>query len=296
MNGQALHRLQAVVLDWAGTTVDFGCQGPLEAFMESFEAFGVPVLRDEAREPMGMKKRDHVAAMFAMPRITAAWLIRHGELPSEKDAHNVYTLAEHGMLSVVQRHSIPIAGAVNAVREMRRRGLSIGSCTGYPRSVAAPLAENAAALGYAPDILVCATDVPHARPAPDMCIEALARLGVSDPARAVKIGDTLNDVYEGVRAGMWVIGLTLCGALIGVSEEEMSALSEEERNILHDRASWKLINAGAHFTAPDLASCLPILDEIQRLNARDDFLGPENRPVSNPSSIAPEHALLLQKQ
>lgn len=254
--------LEAVVFDWAGTTVDFGCQGPVQAFVESFADFGIEVSPAEAREPMGMRKRDHVAAMFAMPRIAKLWTDRYEDSPSEEAVDRVYAKVESTMLSVVERYAVPIPGVPEAVEAMRRGGLKIGSCTGYPRSVAERLAERAKALGFAPDVLVCATDVPEGRPAPDMCKEVLARLGVRDPANAVKIGDTVNDVLEGVRAGMWVVGVTLSGSLAGISHEEALSLTREKRHALHQRISHELILAGAHFTAPDVLSCLPLLAEI----------------------------------
>lgn len=258
--------LQAVVFDWAGTTVDFGCQGPVRAFMEGFAAFGVKVTTAEAREPMGMGKREHVAAMCAMPRVAGLWSDACGRLPSEQDIDAVYALVEKNMVNVIRHYSTPIPGAVETVAQMRRRGLRIGSCTGYPRSVGELLAERARLLGYAPDVLVCATDVPRGRPAPDMCNEILNRFGISDPSRAVKIGDTVNDVLEGVRAGMWVIGLTLSGSLAGLSEKELYALSPEVRQTLHHTISHALMLAGAHFVAPDIASCLPLLSEIEKRN------------------------------
>lgn len=82
--------LRGVVLDWAGTAVDFGCQGPVRAFMDGFAAESVPVAAAEAREPMGRDKRDHVAAMFAMPRIAGAWVARYGRAPEEEDIDRVY--------------------------------------------------------------------------------------------------------------------------------------------------------------------------------------------------------------
>ena len=225
--------LQAVIFDWAGTTVDFGCQGPVQAFLESFASMGIEATPAEAREPMGMGKRDHVAAMCRMPRIATLWTNRYGAPPTEKDIDAVYHLVEKNMISVIQRYSVPIPGTVEAVEAMRRKGLRIGSCTGYPRAVGELLAERARSFGYEPDVLVCATDVPHGRPAPDMCSEVLLRLRVADPARAVKIGDTVNDVLEGVRAGMWVIGITLSGSLAGLSEQELALLPDHDRLALH---------------------------------------------------------------
>ena len=256
--------LQAVVFDWAGTTVDFGCQGPVRAFMESFAAFGVEVSPAEAREPMGMGKREHVAVMCAMPRIAYLWHSRHGRPPSEQDINAVYDLAEETMLTVIPQYSVPIPGTLETVEAMRRWGLRIGSCTGYPRPVAELLAKRTKDLGYAPDVMVCATDVPCGRPAPDMCKEALARLGVDDPARAVKIGDTVNDVLEGVRAGMWVIGITLSGSLAGLAEDELAAMPKRDREALHHRIAHELIMAGAHGVAPDILACLPLLKAIEK--------------------------------
>lgn len=256
--------LQAVVFDWAGTIVDCGCQGPLRILMESFAAFGVEVTLAETREPMGVGKRAHVDAMCAMPRIAELWLARYGRRPSIQDREAVYRLAEESMLAGIHRYSAPIYGAVEAVEEMRRWGLSIGSCTGYPRVVGELVANRAKDFGYVPDVLVCSDEVQHGRPAPDMCKEVLARLGVADPARAVKIGDTVNDVLEGVRAGMWVIGITLSGALAGLSEDELEAVPIEDKEALHHQISHKLLLAGAHFTAPDVPSCLSLCKEIEK--------------------------------
>lgn len=262
---QRENRLQAVVFDWAGTTVDFGCQGPVQAFVESFAAHGVEVTAAEAREPMGMGKREHVAAMCAMPRIAELWRATHkAAFPSEKDIDAIYDIVEKKMISVIERYSVPIPGTVEAVHQMRERGLRIGSCTGYPRSVGERLAARASAFGYSPDILVCATDVPRGRPAPDMCNSILAHFGISNPAQAVKIGDTVNDVLEGVRAGMWVIGITLCGSLAGLSEAEINALSEQEKMFLHQRIAADLLKAGAHYVAPDVKSCLELLPVIEK--------------------------------
>ena len=52
--------IEAVIFDWAGTTVDYGCFAPVKAFMEAFAHHGVPVTMEETRKPMGMLKRDHI--------------------------------------------------------------------------------------------------------------------------------------------------------------------------------------------------------------------------------------------
>ena len=45
--------LKALILDWAGTTVDYGSRAPAAAFVEVFAQRGVEISIQEAREPMG---------------------------------------------------------------------------------------------------------------------------------------------------------------------------------------------------------------------------------------------------
>ena len=40
--------IQAVIFDWAGTTVDFGSTSPVSAFMEAFRRAGIEVTDEDA--------------------------------------------------------------------------------------------------------------------------------------------------------------------------------------------------------------------------------------------------------
>ena len=74
-----MQHVKAVIFDWAGTVVDFGSLAPMGAFVETFGEFGVTISRShEARGPMGMAKRPHIAALMALPRVASAWADRHG--------------------------------------------------------------------------------------------------------------------------------------------------------------------------------------------------------------------------
>ena len=77
MKEQVKH-LKAVVLDWAGTTVDHGSRAPAIVFQEIFRQRGVEITVAHARHPMGMAKRDHIAAIAAMPDISQAWTMKYG--------------------------------------------------------------------------------------------------------------------------------------------------------------------------------------------------------------------------
>jgi phosphonoacetaldehyde hydrolase len=62
-------RLQGIVLDWAGTAVDYGCIAPVQVFVEIFKSVGIESSMEEVRAPMGVLKWDHIKAMLDMPRI-----------------------------------------------------------------------------------------------------------------------------------------------------------------------------------------------------------------------------------
>ena len=66
-------KIEAVIFDWAGTTVDYGCLAPVQAFITAFEEYGITPTLAEVREPMGMLKRDHVRTMMNMERIHNEW-------------------------------------------------------------------------------------------------------------------------------------------------------------------------------------------------------------------------------
>ena len=65
--------VRLVVFDWAGTTIDYGCQAPTGAFMAAFAERGVSVTPDEARGPMGVHKKDHIRAMLQAPDVARMW-------------------------------------------------------------------------------------------------------------------------------------------------------------------------------------------------------------------------------
>ena len=71
-------KYKAVIFDWAGTTVDYGCFAPVQAFVEVFKHFGIDPTMDEVREPMGMLKKDHIRTMLNMDRISGLWRDKYG--------------------------------------------------------------------------------------------------------------------------------------------------------------------------------------------------------------------------
>ena len=70
--------VKAVIFDWAGTVIDFGCMAPVEALCEVFAGEGVELTAAEARADMGRAKLDHLRATLAAPAVAARWQAAKG--------------------------------------------------------------------------------------------------------------------------------------------------------------------------------------------------------------------------
>ena len=258
-------KIKAVVFDWAGTMVDFGSRAPMGVFVKAFAEFGVAVTVDDARKPMGLPKRAHIAAMLAEPRIAAAWTAAQGTAPDEAAIDRLYAVFVPMNEAVAADYAELVPGALETVRWLRARGVKIGSTTGYTRSIMARVAPVAAARGYAPDTLVCADDMPEGRPGPLMMVRCFADLAVWPPASVLKVDDTEPGIAEGVAAGCPTVGVALSGNLVGLTVEELARLTPAEVGALRDRAGAALRAAGAGHVIDTVAD-LPAL--VERLEAQ----------------------------
>lgn len=256
--------IRAAIFDWAGTTVDFGCLAPAGAFITLFERHGVEAAIEQARGPMGMHKRDHIRVMLEMPELARQWTAVHGAAPGEGDVERLFEEFIPLQLEALPPYCEVIPGIVEAVDELRARGIRIGATTGYNREMMSLCMEGAAKAGYAPEVSVAVTDVPAGRPAPWMAVQAMMTLGVHPFEAGVKIGDTVTDVQEGLNCGMWTVGVTETGNEMGVSREELAALPSAERARRRARAGEKLAQAGAHYVIAGPEELPGVIDAINR--------------------------------
>ena len=190
-------RYALACLDMAGTTVrDDGAVD--EAFAAALAAVGIDEgseRRHEAdalvRATMGWSKADVFASLLDEPdavRATAA-----------------FARAYESTVAAGRVAEVPGAGAV--LRDLRRRGVRVCLTTGFAPSTRDAVLD---ALGWRGeiDLALSPVDAGRGRPAPDMILTAMARLGIDDPAQVAVVGDTVSDLESGTAAG--------AGAVIGV--------------------------------------------------------------------------------
>ncbi|WP_426984083.1 phosphonoacetaldehyde hydrolase [Brevibacillus borstelensis] len=254
--------IQAVIFDWAGTTVDYGCFAPLDVFLEVFKKKGIEVTHEEAREPMGMLKWDHINTMCQMERIAGLWKEKYGRYPEKKDVDMLYADFEPMLFSILRNYTTPIPGVLELVDRLRRAGIKIGSTTGYTAEMMAIVAPEAKKRGYAPDSLVTPTEMPAGRPYPWMCYQNAINLGVFPMKHVIKVGDTTSDIREAVNAGAWAVGVIKGSSELGMTEREVL---ECDPDLLADRmeaVAKRFKEAGADYVIDSIDELDTLIPKI----------------------------------
>lgn len=257
--------LQAVMLDWAGTTIDHGSRAPAIVVMEVFRRRGIDVTIAEARGPMGKAKREHLASVFALPRVAAAWEKVYGRPPVDSDIDEIYTEFLPLQHSILSQHCDVIRGVPETVAECRRRGLKIGGSTGYTQELMDVVTPLARANGYSPDVSFCTSDVPQGRPAPWLLFHLAEALNVFPMTAVVVVDDTPVGIQAGINAGAWTVAVTRTGNSFGLSASEIAELPPSELTRRLTEAESEFRQLGADYVIQSVADLIPIIDDI---NAR----------------------------
>ncbi len=262
--------VKGVILDWAGTTLDYGCYAPAVVFIEVYKRKNVPITIEQAREPMGAHKKVHIRQISKMDDVRQRWQKVYGRLPVEKDVEEMFAEFVPLQCACLADYAELIPGAVETVDEIRKRGIKIGSTTGYTAEMMKIILDEAKKRGYVPDSSVCSSEVPAGRPHPWMCIQNAVNLQLYPMESLVKVGDTLPDIAEGLNAGMWTIGLAKTGNEIGLTEEEINKLDPEIYDSKLKKAYQRLAQAGAHYVVDGISDILPLLEVINSRLARGE--------------------------
>lgn len=254
--------IKLVVLDWAGTTIDFGCMAPSGAFVAAFAAKGVSVTLAEARGPMGLHKKDHLRAMLRAESVGAKWRAAAGREWTEDDVNDLYRDVTPRQVAAAVKYGDLIPGVADAVAELRARGLKVAATTGYFREAADAVLSAAKRQGYAPDFNTCADDVPAGRPAPWMIFRCMEALSVYPPAAVLKVGDTVIDIEDGRNAGCWSVGVVDSSNEMGLTAAELAALPSREWDARREAVRERYQMAGAHAVIDSIAELPQLVAEL----------------------------------
>lgn len=261
--------VRAVITDLAGSVIDHGSRAPSQAFIELFRRHGITLTDAQARGPMGLAKRDHIAALLAIPEVRTPMLAR-GDLLDDAEIDLLYAEFIPLQLATLRAMAQPIRGAFAALNALRPLGIRVAATTGYNREMLDICLAVAREHGFVPDVAQCSDDVRQARPAPWQIHHCLEALEVFPVHAAINCGDTLVDIEAGLNAGTWTVGLAATGNMLGLSDEEYDALPFNERTARLAKARGELAKAGAHFVIDSMADIRGVVDEVNARLARGE--------------------------
>jgi HAD superfamily hydrolase (TIGR01549 family) len=188
---------RGVIFDLDGTLVDTN-GAHIEAWLGALAEAGFPVTRERFLPEVG-KGGD-----LLLPSVL-------GEHEAERSGKRVSEMHGERFLAIARARRFAVFdGAVDLVRELRRRDVPMAIATSSDERYAAATARSAGVDFRAlVDEATTRDDAAASKPEPDIVLAAVARLGV--PANeCVMIGDTPHDGVAARRAGVAFQGV-LCG-------------------------------------------------------------------------------------
>jgi phosphonoacetaldehyde hydrolase len=265
-------KVKAVILDWSGTTADAYVIAPAVVFVEVFGKQGVEITMAEARGPMGLRKDLHIKALTEMPEIRARWKSVHGRDPDQSDVDRMFADFVPIQLSCLRQYTDLLPGVAEAVRELQKQGIKIGSTTGFVRSMVDILEEEAKKQGYVPDASVAGDEVVNgARPKPFMVYRNLDLLDVHPIQSVIKVDDTVSGVGEALEAGCWGVGVARFSNYMDIdSIDHAKSLPKQEIERRVARCREILQRAGAHYVIDSITDLAPVVEDVNARLARGE--------------------------
>ena len=254
--------ITAVVFDWAGTTIDYGCFSPLRPFISAFGKHGLIVTTSEARGPMGKLKIDHVRELLSLPTVAKQFTQLHHREATEADVLAIYNDFEQQVFAGLAEFVVPLPNVIPTVEQLRSLGLKIGSTTGYTREMMEIVLPLAKQQGYSPDFCVTASEVKRGRPYPYMIYKNMLELDIADIKTVIKVGDTLSDIREGVNAGCISVGVIEGSSELGLSLAEFNALDAATKNREMKKVRFRMYGAGADYVIDNIAELPELIRAI----------------------------------
>ena len=265
-------KVQAVILDWSGTTADAYVVAPAVVFVKVFKRQNVEISMAEARGPMGLRKDLHIKALTKVDEIKERWKNIHGKYPDQSDVDRMFADFVPLQLDCLRKYTTLLPGVAEVTQRLQKQGIKIGSTTGFIRPMVDILEEDAAKQGYKPDASVAGDEVINgARPSPHMVYKNLDMLNITPIHSVIKVDDTVSGVGEAVNAGCWGVGVTRYSNYMDVdSPEDGEKLSDDEIAKRHAKTKDMLEKAGAHYVIDSIVDIEPVIEHVNQRLARGE--------------------------
>ncbi len=152
---------------------------------------------------------NHVRSLHGLPPLPEAEVRRHvghgaahllGHTVGSRDLQADLARYRAHHPSVLRSGTRLLPGVAETLAALKAAGIRLGLCTNKPGGFTRELVEH---LHLSPllDVVIGPEDAPRIKPAPDMLLAALSRLGVP-PSEALYVGDMVVDIDTARAAGV----------------------------------------------------------------------------------------------
>ncbi len=209
------NRIELVVFDMAGTTVDEG-NVVYKTVQKVINNEGFNVTLDEVLK-YGAGKEKHQAITDVLKECTQ--LINVSQVADI--AFSKFKVALEKAYGTFEIKTFE--GTEQLFKDLRSSQIKVVLNTGYDVKIANLLLEKLGwIIGETIDGLVTADDVKNGRPEADMILLAMKDTGITDSEKVMKVGDSAIDIEEGKNAN--------CGMTVGVLTGAQSRAQIQEAN------------------------------------------------------------------
>jgi phosphonatase-like hydrolase len=201
--GSTVMEIDLVVFDMAGTTVNDE-DSVNRCLRSSLAAAGLSVTAEAVNTVMGLPKPIAIASLIEK------FSPENAALRDQVEAIHDDFVSRSLEFFRTDPSVYEVPGATQVFEALKKSGIRVALDTGFNRAIAEVILDR---LGWSRsaliDATICSDEVKRGRPHPDMIQRLMARLGIDDPQRVAKVGDTPADLWEGANAA--------CGLVVGVT-------------------------------------------------------------------------------
>jgi phosphonatase-like hydrolase len=194
--------IRLVILDVGGTIIEDRGDIP-EELRKALSHRGINSTPEEISRLRGASKREVVRHFVDQQSLPPT-------VDRDKLAAAIYDEFTANLIAIY-RSVPPIAGAEDAIRQLRQSGYRVATTTGFDRAITSSIFRR---LGWEQYFAatICSDDVAQGRPSPFMLFHAMESARVNSVAEVVAVGDTPLDLQAGTNAGLRVVVGVLSGA------------------------------------------------------------------------------------
>ena len=186
--------MQLAIFDLSGTTIEDSGQVPA-SFLEALHAHGITLTPEFLQTVRGASKREIIR------RIVEA---QHSSASTDE----IYLHFRERLASRYSEGVRLLPGTAQVFEWLHQNNVKIALNTGFDRMITELILAKVPLDRKWMTTTVCADEVAHGRPAPDLIHRSMELSSVNDPAVVANIGDTVLDLQAGnVAMVRWNIGV-----------------------------------------------------------------------------------------